>query len=200
MRTGLSKEHAIVIIEPSKGKQRASCDWSIANLSISGQDLSCLVPIWMNSRARWLNIENTEYNKYWILKILNIDNAEILGTRSKLFCEWRSFWWWWWGSTWPFAQVESVCNIAILHYCTAQVQQMRVFNAQLEKEMRAEKKRNRKMLEKVHICIILLQLVKKWWRLRIKLPTWEALWRSWRGRRGRWKRINNNFKRQSLSP
>ena len=30
---------------------------------------------------------------------------------------------------------------------------MRVFNAQLEKEMRAEKKRNRKMLEKVHICV-----------------------------------------------
>ena len=53
------------------------------------------------------------------------------------------------------------CNIAIFEHCTDQVQQMRVFNAQLEKEMRAEKKRNRKMLEKVHICIILLQLVKK---------------------------------------
>ena len=45
------------------------------------------------------------------------------------------------------------CNIAIFEHCTDQVQQMRVFNAQLEKEMRAEKKRNRKMLEKVHICI-----------------------------------------------
>ena len=135
----------------NQGRQTKGFLWLI---SLSGQDVSYSVPIWMNSRARWLNIENTEYNKYWILKILNIDNAEILGTRSKLFCECRSFWWWWWwGSTWPFAQVESVCNIAILHYCTAQVQQMRVFHAQLEKEMRAEKKRNRKMLEKVHICI-----------------------------------------------
>ena len=50
---------------------------------------------------------------------------------------------------------------AINYYCTAQVQQMRVFHAQLEKEIRAEKKRNRKMLEEVDICIILLQLVKK---------------------------------------
>ena len=52
------------------------------------------------------------------------------------------------------------CNIAIFEHCSAQVQQMRVLKAQLEKEMKAEKKKNRKMLEKVDICIILL-LVKK---------------------------------------
>ena len=179
MRTGLSKEHAIVIIEPSKGKQRASCDWSIANLSISGQDLSCLVPIWMNSRARWLNIENIENTEYWYCWDTR-DTIKVILWMGIFLKHWWMKWFvnilrvhhdpW---NGWSYMMMRfplifctsgvslQYCNIAIFEHCTDQVQQMRVFNAQLEKEMRAEKKKNRKMLEKVHICIILL-LVKNW--------------------------------------
>ena len=131
----------------NQGRQTKGFLWLI---SLSGQDLSCLVPIWMNSRARWLNVENAEYWKEWILICWDTRDTikVILWMEIYLMMMMRFH------LTFCTSGVRlQYSNIAIFEHCTAQVQQMRVFNAQLEKEIRAEKKKNRKMLEKVDICI-----------------------------------------------